>query len=280
MLQILQMTQARTAGRFDFDDAAFAHLYAEAGKLAQADRRRFVGDPGFVPVPTAKLVEPGYLRRRSREIDSSRANAKPAAGDVDEKMAAYQPDASDPVSTTSQIAIVDRDGNALAMTTTNNLNFGSRILVNGFVMNNAMTNFSAPLRPGETVANRMQPGKRPVTSMAPAIVFDREGVPVVVGGSAGGGQIVDYIAQSLIEMLANGRTPGEALGRGHISTAVPGKVQLERDTEAARLAPALEAKGHAVEVTRLSSGLGFVARRGPGWIGAADPRRDGVAAAR
>jgi len=141
-----------------------------------------------------------------------------------------------------------------------------------------MTNFSAAPKAGETIANQMAPRKRPVTSMAPTIVFDPEGRPVVVGGSAGGGPIVDYIASSLIEMLANDRTPAEALSRGHMSTAVPGKVQLEKGTPAAALAPALAAKGHAVEEVPLVSGLGFLKRSGHGWIGAADPRRDGAPA--
>jgi gamma-glutamyltranspeptidase/glutathione hydrolase len=123
----------------------------------------------------------------------------------------------------------------------------------------------------------MAPGKRPVTSMAPTIVFGSDGLPVVVGGSAGGGPIVDYIAASLIEMLANGRTPAEALARGHITTATQGKVQLEKGTAATALAAPLRALGHNVEEAALLSGLGFLKRDGGGWIGAADPRRDGVA---
>ena len=95
----------------------------------------------------------------------------------------------------------------------------------------------------------MQPEKRPVTSMAPLIVFDASGNPAVVGGSAGGGQIVDYIASSLVEMLANNRTPAEALARGHVSTAIRGKLQLEKGTTAALHAAALSARGHDVDRT-------------------------------
>ena len=125
----------------------------------------------------------------------------------------------------------------------------------------------------------MAAGKRPVSTMAPTIVFDEHGAPVVVGGSAGRGQIVDYIAQSLIEMLVHGRTPAKALARGHVSTAVAGTVQLERGTPAAAQADALRAKGHRVEVVEMKSGLAFVKRSGGSWIGAADPRRDGASAA-
>jgi gamma-glutamyltranspeptidase/glutathione hydrolase len=277
VLQVLQMVEARSGGRFDFDDPAFAHLYAEAGKLAQSDRRQFVGDPDFVKVPVAALADAAYARSRASLIDPVRAATDVKPGVPATPVAALAPDVSDPVSATSQIAVADRDGNAITITTTINLNFGSRLMVDGFVLNNALTNFSAAPKPGETIANQMAPRKRPVTSMAPTIVFDRDGLPVVVGGSAGGGPIVDYIAMSLIEMLANGRTPAEALARGHVTTATPGKVQLEKGTGAAALAPALAAKGHAVEETALLSGLGFLKRTREGWIGAADPRRDGVA---
>ena len=166
------------------------------------------------------------------------------------------------------------------MTTTINLNFGSRLMVGGFVLNNALTNFSSSPRAGEAAPNRMQAGKRPVTSMAPTSVFDRSGQPVAVGGSAGGGQIVDYISVSLVEMLANQRSPSEALAQGHVSTAMRGKLQLEQGSRAAAQAGALAAKGHDVEVVPMVSGLGFLLRRDAGWLGGADPRRDGVAQGR
>ncbi len=290
VLQVLQMLDARAAPnngapRFDFDNVEFTHYYAEAGRLAQADRLQYVGDPGFVRVPTRSLVNDGYLNERARKIDASRAardvfpgepesNAKAALADVVDLPEGQVADA------TSQLAIVDATGNALSMTTTTNLNFGSRLMVDGFVLNNALTNFTGVPRAGQAAPNRMQSEKRPVTSMAPLIVFDQSGIPAVVGGSAGGGQIVDYIASSLVEMLANGRTPAEALARGHVSTAIRGKVQLEKGTPAALQAAALSAMGHDVDVVPMISGLGFLMRRDGGWIGAADPRRDGVAEGR
>ena len=277
VLQVLQMVEARAAGHFDFGDPSFVHLYAEAGQLAQADRRKYVGDPDFVKVPTAALADSAYVRARARLIDPDRAASNVQAGTPAGSLAALTPDAGDPQTATSQIAIVDRAGNAISVTTTINLNFGSRLMADGFVLNNALTNFSAAPKPGETIANQMAPRKRAVSSMAPTIVFDLEGRPVVVGGSAGGGPIVDYIASSLIDMLANGRTPAQALARGHVTTAAAGKVQLEKGTPAAALAPALAAMGHQVEQVPLLSGLGFLKRTPEGWIGAADPRRDGTA---
>ena len=308
VLQVLQMLESRVppvaAGtRFSFDDPEFLHVYAEAGRLAQADRLRYVGDPGFVKVPVQALVSADYVRTRARLIDANRTTSDVNAGDVlagqtvspesGPMLAAPSAvgltptpappgpvDAAEVADATSQLAIVDRAGNALSMTTTNNLNFGSRLMVDGFVLNNAMTNFSAAPRSGQAAPNRMEAGKRPVTSMAPTIVFDQAGLPVVVGGSAGGGQIVDYISASLVEMLANGRSPAEALAIGHVSTAVRGRLQLEKGSSAALRAPVLSAKGHAVDIVPMTSGLGFLKRQGDGWLGAADPRRDGVALGR
>ncbi|MBL8517807.1 MAG: gamma-glutamyltransferase [Betaproteobacteria bacterium] len=291
VLQMLQMLDARPASgdparRFDFDDPEFAHYYAEAGRLAQADRLHHVGDPDFVSVPTAALVAKDYVRERAARISPTRMTPDVEAGGVERRAparaAVSPPPAGEAESAdaTSQLAVVDSKGNALSMTTTINLNFGSRLMADGFVLNNALTNFTGALRAGQPAANRMQPGKRPVTSMAPTIVFDAAGQPVAVGGSAGGGQIVDYIASTLVEMLANGRTPAEALARGHVSTAVRGKLQLEKGTPAAAQADALKAKGHDVDVLPMISGLGFLLRKGEGWLGAADPRRDGVALGR
>ena len=277
VLQMLQMVEARAGAHFDFNDPEFVHLYAEAGRLAQADRRRYVGDPGFVTVPTAGMVAPSYVRRRAQSIDPARANLKPEPGRFDVVRAPLISDATNQGPMTSQIAIADAKGNAVSVTTTINLNFGARIMVDGFVLNDALINFSAAPKPGEYRANQMAARKRPVSAMAPTIVFGPDGRAVAVGGSAGAGFIVDYIASSLIEMLANDRSPAEALARGHISTATPGKLRLEEGTAAESLAPTLRAKGHAVEIKPMVSGLGFLRRRSEGWIGAADPRRDGVA---
>ena len=279
VLQILQMVQARADGRFDFQDPAFLHVYAEAGKLAQADRRLHVGDPDHVSVPTQALVASPYAAERARLIDAVRARSSPAAG----QPATYRatqglvPDDAPTFAQTSQLAVADRQGNVVSLTTTNNLNFGARLTFDGVVLNNAMTNFSAAPRPGETLANQMAPHKRPVTSMAPTIAFDASGRPMLAGGSAGGGPIVDYVAASLIDMLANGRTPAQAVGRPHLTTATPGRVQLEAGRGLESLGAALRSFGHAVESTSLPSGQAYIRRTDQGWTGAADPRRDGQA---
>ena len=281
VLQTLRMLELRAGARLDLDDPQVAHLYAEASRLAQADRRLHVGDPDFVPVPTAALASPEYLRERARLIDPERANPRAEPGRPPQSLAGLSSDPGGEVhAQTSQIVVADARGNVVTVTTTNSLNFGARLLADGFVLNNSLTNFSAAPRPGERLANQMEPRKRPVTSMAPTIVFDAQGRPVAAGGAAGGGPIVDYVARALVEMLANGRPPAQAVARGHQSLALNGTVQLEAGTPAAALAAPLRARGHAVEETTLLSGAVFI-RQGPaGWTGGADPRRDGVAAAR
>ncbi|MBX3649927.1 MAG: gamma-glutamyltransferase family protein [Burkholderiales bacterium] len=278
VLQILQMLEALGVKRYDFDDPAFVHQYLEAARLAQADRRRYVGDPGFVDVPVDALLSGDYLRQRAQLIDMTRANPKPAPGHPAAPVATTDSDTGDQGPATSQLAIADARGNVLSMTTTINLNFGSRLMVDGYVLNNALNLFSPAPQPGRRIANQMEAHKRPSTAMAPSIVFDPAGRVVAAGGSAGGPYIPGYIATSLIEMLANGRTPAQALARGHVSGFAPmNRVRVEQGTAAEKLLPALAEKGHEVEVRSLLSGQGFLLRREAGWLGASDPRRDGVA---
>jgi len=278
VLQILQMVQSRAMNRFDFQDPAFLHLYVEAGKLAQADRRQHVGDPDHTPVPASQLISRDYLDQRAGLINPERALPNPPAG----RPRAMRPSAMDDSpnhAQTSQLAIADRYGNVLSLTTTNNLNFGARLAYDGVVLNNAMTNFSGAPRDGETLANQMAPLKRPVTSMAPTIVFDGLGVPVLAGGSAGGGPIVDYVAASLIDMLAHGRTPEQAVSRPHWTAATPGRVQWEAGRGLEPKVVDLKAMGHTTEAANLLSGQAYIRRTPQGWTGSADPRRDGQARA-
>jgi gamma-glutamyltranspeptidase/glutathione hydrolase len=284
VLQTLQLLDLRQPGSDAalLDDPAFWHLYAEAGRLAQADRRQFVGDPDQVAVPMADLLAPAYLRQRAALIDPARAAATVRAGQPGAAPRAQRPAVADSESTTtadqtSQIVVVDAAGRIASTTTTINLNFGARLQVDGYVLNNALTNFSAAPPPGQTQANQMAPGKRPVTSMAPVVVFDAAGQPVVAGGSAGGGQIVDYIARALIEQLWLARTPAQALAGGQVTTALAPRIQLETGTPRATMAAPLRALGHDVVVEATRSGAGFIQRVPGGWLGAADPRRDGVA---
>ena len=277
-LQVLQMLEDRAGGRYDFSDPGFVHLWLEAGKLARADRAKYVGDPDFTPVPIAGLVASDYVRARAASIDARHADPAPKAGTPAGVVAALAPGRELAMGGTSQLTIADAAGDIVAMTTTNNFGFGSGLMVDGYVLNDVLVNFSAAPRHGQRLANMMEPRKRPYTSIAPTIVFDASGQPIAAGGSAGGGRIPDYVTQGWVEILANGATPAQALARGHYSSATPGKILVEEGSEAERLAPALRALGHDVEVKPLESGAGYIVRKDGGWIGAADPRRGGTAA--
>ena len=249
------------------------HRFVEAGRLAEADRM-VVGDPdtGTNPVQAGDLLSPAHLQARAAMIKSGSVVQDPNPACAGRRHA--------PEPSTSQIAVVDVTGDALAMTTTINTNFGSWLTVGGFFLNDAMTNFSERSE-GDCPANAPAAGKRPETSMAPVIATDQHASVVLVGGSAGGGEIVDYVAQDVLGLLA-GRMPRQVLDEGHVSTSrapypsTAGMVELEQGRAIAQLAQPLAALGHRVRIAPLSSGAAFIVRRAGHWEGAADPRRDGT----
>ena len=173
--------------------------------------------------------------------------------------------------------MVDDAGNAVALTTTVQDAFGSRLLVGGFLLNNELTDFAfAPSAGGRAVANRVEPGKRPRSSMAPTLVFDRLGKLRFVLGSVGGARIIGDVTQALVELLDWGAAPAAAVAAGHAETLGEG-AELEAGTAAAGLAPALEGVGEKVHGYASVSGLGVISVGEQGLVGAADPRREGVA---
>lgn len=277
VLQILGMLE-----RFDLPsfDARAAHLFAEAGRLAFADRARWLGDPDFVQVPIEGLLDPRYLRMRAALIDPERSMGKAEPGDPPRRHGAI-PGADFALSDagTSHISIVDGEGNAVAMTTTIESAFGARIPVAGFLLNNQLTDFSfVPQESGRPVANRVEPGKRPRSSMAPTFVFDAAGGLVAVLGSPGGSQIINYVAQSLLALLDWNMDPQAAVSLIHVGSR-NGPTEIEADLpETETLADALAARGHEVKRLAMTSGLAVI-RIAPGRLeGGADPRREVAAA--
>ncbi len=270
-LQILAM-----AGAGDLDDPHFAHRFLEAARLAEADRRRYAADPDFIPVPSTGLLNPGYLAARAALIQPDQAATRVRPGDPPGAVASLS-DTLAKHAGTSVVAVVDRVGDALSMTTTITLTFGARIAADGVVLNNALINFSpAPPHNGR-YANEMAPRKRPASPLAPVIVLGSDGRPVLIGGGAGGPQIPETVAAALLDVLGNGHPPAAALARGNMSAYDPAHLSIEQGSTAERLAPALRAMGHDVQVEPLPSGTALLQRNGDGWRGAADPRRDGVA---
>ena len=260
-----------------------AHLLGEAGRIAFADRNRYLADSDHVPVPVRGLLDPAYLLVRAQLIDRDRALATVRPGNPPWQGGA--PLASQPPQPehgTTHLSIVDAAGNAIALTSTIEDAFGARVMVRGFLLNNELTDFSfLPEVEGRPVANRVGPAKRPRSSMAPSIVFDAEGRPVVVVGSAGGARIIGHVAQTLVAMLDWGMEPQAAVSLPRIG-ALNRTLELEAGTAAAALAPGLVARGFPVEVHTMHSGLTAIRLvHGPDGVrllGGADPRRDGAAA--
>jgi gamma-glutamyltranspeptidase / glutathione hydrolase len=279
-IAVLQML--RLLERFDLagvapGSAEAVHLFAQAGRLAFADRDRYVADPDKVAVPTGQLLAEPYLKERSQLIPGDRDLGKATAGELKQQTGWAVPAPQfEPVST-SQVSIVDAEGNAVSFTTTIEGPFGSRLFVDGFLLNNELTDFAfSPERDGQPVANRVEPGKRPRSSMAPTMVFDEQGRLVLVTGSPGGSSIIPYVAKTLIAVLDWKLDPQAAADLPNFANR-NGATELEKGSPLEALAPALQAMGHEIKITTMTSGLALIAVTPDGLLGGADSRREGVA---
>lgn len=250
------------------------HLFTQSSRLAFADREKYLADADFVNVPVSGLIEHHYLSKRAKLINplmdiSNAVAGAPEGSLVQAKDNAYE------LPSTSHISIVDGEGNAVSMTTSVEMAFGSAVMVEGFILNNQLTDFSlAPKINGEWVANRLEPLKRPRSSMAPTMVFNADNTLKLVLGSPGGSRIINYVAQTIIGVLDWNLDPQEAINlpkitnRNRVTT-------LEKGTAIVNLQSALEAKGHKVVVRDLNSGLHAIEVTKLGLKGGADHRREG-----
>jgi len=222
------------------------------------------------------MLEPEYLRQRAKLMDSRHSMGIAAPGELPQSHAQADDNAPE-LPATTHVSIVDQAGNAVALTSSIESAFGSRIQVGGFLLNNQLTDFSfTSERDGRTVANRLEPGKRPLSSMAPTFVFDAGGRLHAVLGSPGGGRIINYVARTLVALLDGGLDPAKAISLPHVGNR-NGATEIELGRVPGELALELERRGHKLHRTDMTSGLHLIVRGGDAWVGAADPRREGVA---
>ena len=282
---------AEPLGADGLPSPAFLHAYTEATRLSFADRAQYLADPDFVAPPAGRwtsLLDDSYLDDRARLISTARMSQAPA-GVPRGAVVAWAPMPDEPEYGTSHISIVDASGHALAMTTTIESGFGARLMVStdasrpgGFLLNNELTDFSfAPTdAQGKPIANRVEPGKRPRSSMAPTLVFDNaSGELLMSAGSPGGAFIIHFVAKTLLGTLQWGLSPQAAIDLPNFGST-GGALMLEEKRFPAATVEALRTQGHSVNEAALTSGLqalqrGTVAGRQV-WLGGADPRREGV----
>ena len=269
---------------FGWEPSADAvHQLSEAGRLAYADRGRYVADPDFVALPggsTAAMLDPQYLQQRAALI-GPRSMGRAQPGVPLAPAMSLADDRSPELPSTSHVSVVDAQGHAVAMTTTIENGFGAQIMVRGFLLNNELTDFSfLPSENGAPIANRVEGGKRPRSSMSPMLVFDRASGELLMSvGSPGGSAIINYVAKVLVGTLDWGLNVQQAISLPNFGSR-NGPTELEEGRASAALVDELKARGHEVRVMNQTSGLQGIQRivknGKPIWFGGADPRREGI----
>jgi len=274
VIQLLGQLEPYDLPQKAIDSLQTVHLFTQSSRLAFADRNRYIADNDFVNVPVEGLISPTYLAQRAKLINVNKDMGKAQAGQPQGALAQAD-DLAYELPSTSHISIVDKQGNAISMTTSVEMAFGSAVMVEGFILNNQLTDFSlAPKVNGLLVANRLEPLKRPRSSMAPTMVFNADKSLKLVVGSPGGSRIINYVAQTILGVLDWKLDPQTAINlpkvtnRNRVTT-------LEKGTKITSLKAALAAKGHKVVVRDLNSGIHAIEVTDTGLTGGADPRREG-----
>jgi gamma-glutamyltranspeptidase/glutathione hydrolase len=277
ILQMLGMIERFDMKKMGKDDPRSWHVMAEAMFLAYADREKYLGDPDFVSVPVAGLLDKAYVARRSALISLDTSLPSYEAGNpvgAPARTAAI----SGEVSGTSHFIAVDGAGNVASMTSTVEGPFGSQLLANGYFLNNELTDFSfAPTKDGAPVANRLQPGKRPLSSMSPTIVYGPDGKAIFAVGAAGGKRIIMQVMKTLVAHLDWGLSAQDAIAAPNIFFGGEA-ILVEQNTPLSAMMQPLATLGRMVVSSPIApSKANAVERTAKGWQGAADPRSEGIA---
>ena len=259
------------------NDPQTLRLIGDASRLAFADRGRYMADSDFVPMPTQGLLAQDYLSERAKLLNGPDALTEAVPGNPEYSHASlWADDVSLELPSTSHISIVDRFGNALSMTTTIENSFGSRLMTHGFLLNNELTDFSfSSHRNGVPIANRVEPGKRPRSSMSPTIIL-KDGRPTLVIGSPGGSRIIGYVAEAIVAHIDWGMNIQAAVSIPHAINRF-GTYDLEKGTSLEAMVAPLKGLGYKVNLRSLNSGLHAISIGENGLFGGADPRREGIA---
>ncbi len=275
VIQILKLLERFDVASLRPMSVEAAHLFTQAAKLAYADRNSHMADSDFYPVPAEKLTDAEYLKKRSALIDPGADMGKASTGI---KGGCYaQNGGVFEFPSTTHISAVDRRGNAVSMTASIENAFGSTLMTGGFLLNNQLTDFSFSTfgKNDCLIPNRVEPGKRPRSSMSPMVVFDLEGNLRLIIGSPGGSRIINYVARAIVAVLDWGLDVQSAVSLPHYANR-NGKTELELGTQAENLASGLRKLGHEVKITELRSGLHGIEFTDAGIRGGADPRREGA----
>jgi len=276
VLEVLGMIERFDLKAWGKDDPRSWHVIGEAMQLAYADREKYLGDPDFVSNPVAGMIDPAYLAKRSRLISLGKTLPSYEAGlppGAQPRTAAI----SSEVAGTSHFIAIDHDGDITEMTSTIESFFGSQLVANGFSLNNELTDFTfAPEKDGAPVANRVEAGKRPLSSMSPVIVYDADNKPIFAVGAAGGKTIIMQVAKALIAHFDWGQSAQDSIAMGLLFFDKDGLV-IEPGTNLEPLKEPLEKLGHKVGVAKMGLKANAAERLPDGrWVGAADPRSPGV----
>jgi gamma-glutamyltranspeptidase/glutathione hydrolase len=273
--QILGMIDKFPKGKIR--DPQTLRLIGDATRLAFADRGRYVADDDFVTVPTKELVDEQYLSKRASLLNGQNSISFVTAGEPIASLSHRRaPDLSIEKPSTTHVSIIDAYGNALSLTSSIENAFGSRLMTNGFLLNNQLTDFSFKSSAnGTPIANRVEGGKRPRSSMAPTIVLE-DGKIVLVIGSPGGSRIIPYVSNTIVAILDWGLDVQEAVSQPHAVNRF-GVYEMEEGTSLTGLKKWLQELGYETKERPLNSGLNVILKKDGKLFGGSDPRREGIA---